>query len=159
MADEGDDPPKSKTDFERMSLNSLKREMEVQKAKTEMVREAAKARLAEEEKKARAFPWALVLGIVVVGAGAFVGAVYALRESFPEVAHSVLPIFMYSPPDTGPAFVYPDAAVVPHDAGIDAPAHHGAHHAHPPSATGTGTGDDLGLGDLGGGSDPIEGAQ
>src|SRR6478609_5904113 len=98
MSDEGDSNNK---DFERMSLGSLKRELEVQKSKTEMAREEAKARRAEEEKKAKAFPWAAVPGIVLVGTLGFFGLVYALRESFPEVAHSVLPVFMYVPPDTG----------------------------------------------------------
>jgi hypothetical protein len=158
MADEGDDPPrKSNTDFERMSLDSLKREMAVQKAKTESAREESKARLAEGDKQAKAFPWAAVLGIVVLGLGGFFGLVYALRASFPEVAQSVLPVFMYSPPDTGPPPA-PDAWIAPHDAGVDA--HHVTHHAPHPSGTGTGTtgghGDDLGLGDLGG-SDPIGG--
>src|SRR5882672_12617196 len=116
MSDEED--PKSK-DYERMSLGSLKRELEVQKSKTETAREEAKARRAEEEKKAKAFPWAAVLGIVIVGAGGFIGLVYALRETFPEVAQSVLPVFMYVAPDTGPPAA-PDAWVAPHDGGVDA---------------------------------------
>lgn len=155
MADQGDDPPKSKTDFERMSLNSLKREMEVQKSKTESAREEARERMRAEEKKARAFPWGTIAGVVVVGIAVFFGAVYALRESFPDMAGAVLPIFVYHPADTGPPPVFPDAAHVAHDAGVDA--HHAAaHHPHPPT-TGAGSGGDLGLGDLGGGSDPIEG--
>jgi hypothetical protein len=150
MSDEGD--PKSK-DYERMSLGSLKRELEIQKSKTESAREDAKVRRAEEEKKAKAFPWAAVLGIVIAGGLGFFGLVYALRESFPEMAQSVLPVFVYVPPDTGPPPA-PDAWIAPHDAGVDA--HHAApHHPHPTTA-GTGGGD-LGLGDLGGGSDPIEG--
>jgi hypothetical protein len=154
MADEGDEPPKSKADFERMSLSSLKREMEIQKAKTATAREESKARLAEREKKAKAFPWGMVLGIVVVGIGAFFGLVYALRDTFPEVAHSVL--FMYTaPPDAG-IVERPDAWVAV-DAGHDGGVHHVAHHPHP-SGTPPGSGDDLGLGDLGGGSgDPIGG--
>lgn len=156
MADEGDDPRKSKTDFDRMSLNSLKREMEVQKAKTEAVREAAKERRAEQEKEKRAFPWAMVVGILIVGVGGFFGIVYALRESFPAVAHSVLPIFMYSPPDTGPP--RPDAWVAPNDAGTDAYVAPTVHHHPPHTGTGSTPGGDLGLGDLGDGeADPIGG--
>jgi hypothetical protein len=151
MSDDGG----PKNDYERMSLGSLKRELEVQKSKTESAREEAKARRAEEEKRAKAFPWATVLAIVVVGIAGFFGLVYALRESFPEVAHSVLPVFMYVPPDTGPPPA-PDAWVAPPDAGVDA--HRAvAHHPHPPATGAGGHGDDLGLGDLGGGSDPIEG--
>jgi len=149
MGNEGDEPPK---DFDRMSLGSLKRELETQKAKTESAREEARERMRADEKKARAFPWATVLGIVVVGIAVFFGLIYALRESFPEVAHSVLPIFVYAPPDTGPPPA-PDAWIAPLDAGIDA--HHVAHHPH--ATTVAPPGDDLGLGDLGDGSDPIEG--
>lgn len=151
MSDEGD----PKKDYERMSLGSLKRELEVQKAQTEMAREESKARLAANEQKARAFPWGMVLGIVVLGLGGFFGLVYALRESFPAVAQTVMP-FMYVPPPDAGVPLRPDAWIAPHDAGTDA--HHVAHHPHPPTS-GTGSGSDLsGLGDLGGsGNDPLEG--
>ncbi len=155
MANEGDEPPSK--DYERMSLGSLKRELEVQKTRTETAREESRERMRAQEKKAGAFPWGTIGGIVVVGILVFFGLVYALRESFPSVAGAMLPIFVYHPSDTGPPPVFHDAAHVPHDAGPDA--HHVAHHhdpAHPP-ASGTSGGGDLGLGDLGGGSDPIEG--
>ena len=154
MADEGGDPPSK--DYERMSLNSLKRELEVQKTRTETAREDARERIRAEEKKAGAFPWGTIAGILCVGVIAFFGLVYALRESFPSVAGAMLPIFVYVPSDTGPPPVFPDAAHVHHDAGVDAAHHAGAH--HPPHATPTSGGGDLGLGNLGGeGSDPIEG--
>ena len=150
MAGEGDDPPK---DFDRLSLGSLKRELEVQKSKTEMVREEARERLRLEEQKKKAFPWAIVLAIVIGGAGLFFGVVFLLRESIPAVANYVLPAFVYVAPDAGPPPV--DAWVAP-DVGDDAHVAH-THHPHPPASSGTGTGDDLGLGDLGHGTDPIEG--
>jgi hypothetical protein len=153
MADQGDEPPK---DFDRMSLGSLKRELEVQKSKTESAREEARERMRAQEQKAKAFPWGTIAGVVIVGIGVFFGAAYALRESFPNMAGAVLPIFIYHPADTGPPAVFPDAAHVAHDAGVDAP-HHVAHHPHATTTTGGSGGGDLGLGDLGGGSDPIEG--
>ena len=154
MADEGERPPGG-NEYDRMSLGSLKRELEAQKGKTELAREEARERMRAEEKKARAFPWGAVIGIAVIGTAGFFGLVYAMRESFPAVAQSVLPVFLYVAPDTGPPPAPPDAAVIAHDAGVDA--HHAvAHHPHPP-ASGAPPGDDLGLGDLGGGTDPIEG--
>lgn len=156
MADTGDEPPK---DFDRLSLGSLKRELEVQKSKTETAREESRERLRAEENKAKAFPWGTIAGVLVVGVVVFFGMVYALRESFPDMAGAVLPIFVYVPSDTGPPPVFHDAAHVAVDAGPAEPEHHVTHH-HTGTGTGTGTGahgDDLGLGDLGGGSDPIEG--
>jgi hypothetical protein len=158
---EGDDPPREPPkDFDRMSLNSLKREMEVQKSKTEMAREEVRERQRAEEQKKGKFPWAMVLGIVVVGTGAFFGIVYALRATMPRFADVVLPDFMYVAPDAGPPPV--DAWTAP-DAGDDAYVAP-VHHAHPhPSGTGTGGAppptDDLGLGDLGHDGDPIGGVR
>ena len=147
---EGDEPPK---DLARMSLDSLKREMEVQKSKTEMAREESRDRQRREERRTRAFPWGMVLGIVLLGAGGLFGIVFLLRASMPRFAESVLPAFMYvPPPDAGPRPV--DAWIEP-DAGDDAYVVH-AHHPHPPPSSGAAQ-DDLNLGDLGDGRDPIGG--
>jgi hypothetical protein len=146
---EGDEPPK---DLDRMSLNSLKREMEVQKSKTELAREEARERQRLEEQHKRRFPWAMVLGIVVLGAGGFFGIVFLLRASMPRFADAVLPSFMFVAPDAGPP---PVDAWSPPDLGDDAyvaPVHHP--HPHPSTA---GPDDDLGLGDLGHEDDPIGG--
>lgn len=56
---------KKPSDYDRMSLTSLKRELEVQKAKTAEAREEAHGRIAETKKPSGA-PWGLIGGIAVV---------------------------------------------------------------------------------------------
>ena len=60
-----DDDQKS-DEWDRMSLNSLKRELEVQKAKTEMARDEAKDRIRDkaEEKSGRSWLW--IVGAIVI---------------------------------------------------------------------------------------------
>src|SRR5687768_9428448 len=77
----GDDDRKSKgpSDFDRMSLNSLKRELEVQKAKTADAREGAQARIADAKQDPRA-PWKLILAIVGVGVVVLVVGLFLARN-------------------------------------------------------------------------------
>ncbi len=156
MADDDEKEPEL-TDFERMSLASLKRELTAQQAATEQQRIEAKERLDAEANKARAFPWRMLLAVLLGGFVLFVGVAFALQASFPEVADYVIPDFVYHPYDAGPPVEHPDAGhrradASAADAGA-APAHHG-HHA---TGTHTGTGEDLGLDTSGGTDDPLEG--
>lgn len=153
--DDEDKPPAS--EFDRMSLASLKRELASQQATTEQQRIEAKERLRAEAEKARAFPWPMLLAVLGGGALFFLLVAFALQASFPEVADYVIPDFVYHPYDGGPPPVRPDAARVDAgmpDAALVAP-HHGHHGTGP--HTGTETGDDLGLDTTGGGDDPLEG--
>jgi hypothetical protein len=156
MADDDDKKP-GMSEFDRMSLASLKRELESQKATTEQQRADAKERLKAESEKSRAFPWATLAAVVVGGAVFFVLVAFALQASFPAVSDYMIPDFVYHPYDGGPPRVYPDAARS--DAGTPDAGHPGGHHGHHGTGThtGTGTGGDLGLDTTGGSDDPLEG--
>ncbi len=108
----GDDEPKG--EFDRMSLNSLKRELEVQKTKTELAREEARGRIAETTKKKT--PWGMILGIaavslLLVGGGLMYARSFIPRDYLPAFALPDLPdsgTFVlpnpddYAPRDAGP---------------------------------------------------------
>jgi hypothetical protein len=160
MSNDGGSGDEGPSDFDRMSLNSLKRELEVQKAQTQMARDEARERLREEEKKAKAFPWAIVLGGTLGGLVLVLGLVYVLRESMPTVAVAMLPAFVYTPTDAGLRDLLHDSGVHPVDAGVDAAAAATTHHSgHPHPHASEAPGGDLHL-DLGGDeSDPIGGVQ
>lgn len=145
-----------KSELERMSLDSLKRELEVQKAQTAQAREAAKERIEEESRKAKAFPWPMLLGVLGAGVVLFFVLVFALRSSFPGVAEAALPDWVYTPPpDAGPR---PDAghavAAGPPDAGHASTGHTGHHTptGHHSSSSSGG----LDLSGLGGGEDETD---
>lgn len=150
-----------KSELERMSLDSLKRELEMQKAATAQAREAAKDRMDEESRKAKAFPWGTLVGVLLGGVVLFFGLIYALRASFPAVAGAALPDWVYTaPPDAGPR---PDAghAVVAAepDAGVHHTTGHGGHGGHGTGGHGgSSSSGGLDLSGLGGGDDdPVGG--
>lgn len=124
MATDDDKPEEPMSEFDRMSLNSLRRELEVQKSKTAQAREDAHERIREGSKKK--IPWGKVavygcIGLVVTG-----GAVFALRAMLPPIEEWSLPDIVATPHDAGLADLYPDEPEAV-DAGTDAgpPAHHG----------------------------------
>jgi hypothetical protein len=156
MADDDSKKPPA-SDFERMSLASLKRELASQQATTEQQRADAKERLRAESEKSKAFPWGTLAAVVVGGAVFFVLVAFGLEASFPEVSDYMIPDFVYHPYDGGPPRVYPDAAHV--DAGTpDTGAAAAAHHPHHGTGTHAPTpGGDLELDTTGGSDDPLEG--
>ena len=156
MADDQDEKKPALTDFERMSLTSLKRELASQQATTEQQRTEAKERLRAESEKARAFPWRMLLAVLLGGAVFFVLVAIALEASFPEVSDYMIPDFVYHPYDGGPPRVHPDAGH-PADAGTPDSGHPASHHPHHGTSAGTGAGGDLGLDTTGGTDDPLEG--
>ena len=125
-----DDKPEEPSEFDRMSLNSLRRELDVQKAKTKEAREDAHERIREGAEGKT--PWAKIIigctvGLVVIG-----GAVFVLRSALPPMEDWSLPEFEETPFDAGSLSDFaPDSGT---DAGFDAgPAqqHHGRrHHGH-----------------------------
>ncbi len=152
MADDDDKPPMS--DFERMSLASLKRELASQQATSEQQRADAKERLAAEAEKAHAFPWRTLLAVLLGGAVLFVGVAFALQATMPAVADWVIPDFVYHPGDAGPPPEYPDAGP-PGDAGMPDAGRAVIRRRRDASAQ-PGT-EDLGLERTGGTADPLEG--
>lgn len=167
MAGKDGDEPGEPSAFDRMSLNSLKRELEVQKAQTANARDEARERLEAEAAKQRAFPWRTLAIVVAGGVVVFFGLVYLLRASFPEVASMALPDWVYTPVDAGPRPSRPDAGprvLAAPDAGARAGGHHGGHGHGTGTGAGTGTesgtetgGHGLDLGSTDPTGDPIEG--
>jgi hypothetical protein len=158
-----DDPKKPGSEFDRMSLGSLQRELEMQKAKSEAAREEAKARMAEEAAKQKAFPWGTLAAVLGGGILLFFGLVYALRASFPGVAAAALPDWVYTPYDGGPPPARPDAGppvvASPPDAGVHhTGGHGGGHGGHGGSSGSSSSSGGLDLDGLGGDTtDPVEG--
>lgn len=95
-----------------MSLNSLKRELEVQKAKTEMARDEAADRIREGSEKSSGRSWLWVVGaivIVVLVVGGILSTLPSVREWHFELVSGHF--------DAGPDFdVGPRPEI---DAGVD----------------------------------------
>ncbi len=152
MTDQGK-PEGQGSEYDRMSLDSLKRELEVQKSKTDLAREEARERIREGAER-RGVPWGMVLGILFVGGGLLVGAGYFFRGQLVE-SGVPLPDFILPPiPDAGP-FVLPELPPPPvrRDAGADAPERPRPHGPRRHQDTERG-GRELDFGDT---DDPIEG--
>lgn len=152
-----DDEPTKKPEtgpsaYDRMSLNSLQRELEAEKQRGATAREAARERIEAETKKQQAFPWGVLLGVLGGGLVVFLGIVYLLRASFPGVAEAAFPDWVFTPHDAGPPHERPDAGPPARpDAGPPA-APHGAGHGH----TGHGHGSSSGTGSSGSGSGGLD---
>ncbi len=152
-----DDPTKKTPDagpsaYDRMSLDSLKRELATEKERSVAAREAARDRLEEETKKHRAFPWGTLAGVIGGGLVVLLGVIYLLRASFPAVADAAFPDWVFTPHDAGPPHVRPDAGPPARpDAGPPA-APHGTGHGH----TGHGHGSSSGTGSSGSGSGGLD---
>lgn len=117
MTQPGGDDPKSGGDFDRMSLNSLKRELEVQKARTETAREEAHGRI-HEAKKSSGTPWKLILAItggalVLLVVGAYFGRNYIASLGVPMPAFVPLDL-----PDAGEWSLPPMPEQARSDAGV-----------------------------------------
>lgn len=100
-------------EWDRMSLNSLKRELEVQKAKTESARDEATERIregAESSSSGRSWLWIVGAIVIVIGVvGAILSTIPAVREWQFELVSGHF--------DAGPDF---DAGPAPEiDAGVD----------------------------------------
>jgi hypothetical protein len=114
VSTDGDD--KGPSEFDRMSLNSLKRELEVQKSKTEVARDEAQQRIKESHKRGGA-PWGTILGITFGSLVLVGGGLYLARASLPR---SYLPAFALPDlPDSGtwepPVHVEIDAGPIEED--------------------------------------------
>ncbi len=97
-----------------MSLNSLKRELEVQKAKTESAREEATERIEETKQRSSGRSWVWIVGAIVI----VVGVVWAILSTIPSVREWQFEL-VRGDFDAGPPF---DAGVIEPpevDAGID----------------------------------------
>ena len=147
---DGGEPAGGDNEFDRMSLNSLRRELEVQKAKTAMAREEARDRI--EDATEGKTPWGRILLIgsilLVVGGIGFA----ALAMSLGGDDDWTLPEHELHEFDAGSGEWVFDAGPPPEpeheDAGRRRHGHgHGGHHS-------TKQGGDL---DFGSGNDPIEG--
>lgn len=151
MTDQGK-PEGPGGDYDRMSLDSLKRELEVQKGKTELAREEAQERIREGAER-RGAPWGLVAGILL-GGGLLLGAGWFFRAQLVD-SGVPLPDFILPPiPDAGP-FVLPELPPPPvrRDAGPAVEEHTRPHGPRRPRDTTRG-GRELDFGDT---NDPIEG--
>jgi hypothetical protein len=109
-----DDPDKN---FDRMSLNSLKRELEVQKSRTELEREEARQRISIAKKTRSGPPWKLIGGLAAAGLIAVLllgifgqGLVRSMgvelpefiASDLPEVPEDYVPVEVPAVPDAGP---------------------------------------------------------
>lgn len=161
MSKKDEEPPGGGA-YDRMSLSSLQRELEAEKARTAAARDATRDRLDAEAARHRAFPWGTLAAVLAGGVVLFFVLVYALRASFPAVAEAALPDWVYTPYDGG---VRPDAGpriVVVPDAGppaVPRPGHggHGGHGGHAGHGSSSGSSGGLDLGATDPTDDPIDG--
>ncbi|MCB9593540.1 MAG: hypothetical protein H6719_12470 [Sandaracinaceae bacterium] len=122
---EENEPEKPVSEYDRMSLNSLRRELDVQKAKTEQARDEAHARIREGSEKKT--PWGKIIGGVVVGLVVVGGGIWLLRSSVLPIEDWSFPEFVEPDYDAGPEpelTQYPTLARP--DAGTDAGRRHAA---------------------------------
>ena len=102
MSSEGDEPEGSGSDYDRMSLNSLNRELEVQKARTAQELEETRERIRESSEAKT--PWRMLLIAGGVTLGLCVLVLVILRTTLPDETLRALdlPEFIAPEPDAGP---------------------------------------------------------
>ncbi len=99
MSKDEKEPDKSLSFFQRLSLTSLRRELQAQKAKTAQAREDARDRI-EDGKKGKT-PWGKVLALCAIGLIFTGGIVLILRSALPPMDEWSLPDFVLTPFDAG----------------------------------------------------------
>lgn len=113
-----DEPEGGGNPWDRMSLNSLRRELEVQKGKTALAREEAHERIREGTKSKT--PWGKILVLSTIGIVIMGGVVFAVRSALPPMEEWSLPEFILPARDAGTlADLEPDGPA-DIDAGADA---------------------------------------
>ena len=151
MGDDGDPPEGGGSEYDRMSLNSPRRELEVQKAQTETAREEAHERI--RESSSGGAPWGKIAMVAVAGL-VIVGGALALSAAMFTDEDWSLPDYVHEEWDGG-SLVDPNAYI--EDSGVDAGWDAGRRRHHPRHGpTEQDQGIQLDLGDDGS-DDPLEG--